>query len=258
MIRNSTLLADFNEINWPQFERQGYTSLGTITPATLTSLQQAIDAVMLGTADVDYARLLMQLDSADGSYAGLGKQTRGFKGATKTYRKIQDLELEPALFSYLNGPLFRQLCMHVYGDIPIRCFRAMFMNKPAHAGTQLPWHQDRWTYLDRDPQITVWTALDEATPHNGCIEVLPGSHQLGVINPDHNSAFLNNQQVAEIDETLAVPLTAKPGQVWLLHNWLVHRSRTNNTAQPRRAFSVCYMDGGTKDANGVSYTNLVG
>ena len=32
--------------------------------------------------------------------------------------------------------------------------RAMFMNKPANKGTFLPWHQDRWTALDRDPQIT--------------------------------------------------------------------------------------------------------
>jgi hypothetical protein len=29
----------------------------------------------------------------------------------------------------------------------------------------------------------------------------------------------------------------------LLHNWLLHRSGVNQTDNPRRGYSVCYMDG---------------
>ncbi|MDF2440343.1 MAG: hypothetical protein JWN98_1327, partial [Abditibacteriota bacterium] len=35
------------------------------------------------------------------------------------------------------------------------------------------------------------------------------------------------------------------GEAVLLHNWLLHRSDTNSTNIPRRAFSVCYMDANT-------------
>ena len=35
------------------------------------------------------------------------------------------------------------------------------------------------------------------------------------------------------------------GEVLLLHNWTLHRSETNTTDQPRRGFSVCYIDSAT-------------
>ena len=40
----------------------------------------------------------------------------------------------------------------------------------------------------------------------------------------------------------------------LLHNWLLHRSDVNRTPIPRRAFSVCYMDGRTRANDGQIFT----
>src|SRR5205085_1640408 len=59
--------------------------------------------------------------------------------------------------------------------MPIACFRGMFMNKPAGKRTPLVWHHDRWTDLDRDPQITVYTALGPATVPNRSVRILPRS-----------------------------------------------------------------------------------
>ena len=123
----------------------------------------------------------------------------------------------------------------------------MFMNKPANRGTFLPWHQDRWTHLDRDPELTVWVALDPATKLNGCVQVIPATHQVGLINPSHHSGFLTDAQAAE----WAVPekvtfLELSAGDVALLHNRLLHSSDRNNSNQSRRAFSVCYMDASTR------------
>jgi ectoine hydroxylase-related dioxygenase (phytanoyl-CoA dioxygenase family) len=122
----------------------------------------------------------------------------------------------------------------------------MFMNKPANRGTFLPWHQDRWTALDRDPQITVWTALDPATRENGCVLVIPGSHRHGLINPTDPSGFLSEAQAAAIcSPDSIVPIELEPGEVVLLHNYLLHASEVNRSAQSRRAFSVCYMEAAT-------------
>jgi ectoine hydroxylase-related dioxygenase (phytanoyl-CoA dioxygenase family) len=122
----------------------------------------------------------------------------------------------------------------------------MFMNKPANRGTFLPWHQDRWTALDRDPQITLWTALDPATKENGCVQVVPRSHRHGLINPTHPSGFLSKAQSAAIcTEDRIVYLELEPGEVVLLHNYLLHASDTNRSSQSRRAFSVCYMEAAT-------------
>lgn len=240
------------------FDQDGYVRLGVLEDGDLQALQNAIDDIMLGRADVDYNQLLMQLDSASGAYGDLGGQTRGFKGATLNYRKIQDLELHPVFHGYLIGDLFQQICRHVYGDVGVACFRAMFMNKPAHAGTELPWHQDRWAHLDRDPLVTLWTGLDAATQDNGCLELIVGSHRRGVLNPAHPSAFVSKEQSARLDREPAELIETAAGEVLLLHNWLLHRSSVNRTSAPRRAFSVCYMQSATQCSGSGQYLHLFG
>ncbi len=244
---------------WARYETEGYIRLGKLLDdAELTALQERIDAIMLGTAEIDYDRFLMQLDSADGKYENVGKQSRGSKGARLDYRKIQDLEHDPIFREFMERPVFREICDRVYGaGHPVETFRAMFMNKPARRGTFLPWHQDRWTYLDRDPKITIWAALDPATKANGCVQVVPRSHKDGLINPSHLSGFLTPEQaVAHATPDTIEYLELEPGEVALLHNYLLHASDVNNTDISRRAFSICYMDGDTKTANGDTFTSL--
>ena len=125
----------------------------------------------------------------------------------------------------------------------------MFMNKPAGRGTVLPWHQDRWRDLDRDPEVTIWTALDPATRENGCVKVIPGSHKR-LLNPDHPSGFLTEELAAEHCQSNIMHLELAPGEVVLLHNWLLHASDRNQSDGSRRAFSVCYMDAATHHTDG--------
>jgi phytanoyl-CoA hydroxylase len=249
------------ESQWRQYDQEGYVNLGRLlSDADLAALQKRIDDIMLGTAPVDYNRLLMQLDSTSGKYEDAGEQSRGFKGATLAYRKIQELEVDSLFLEYMQRPIFRGICARVYGQkTPIAAFRAMFMNKPARQGTFLPWHQDRWSYLDRDPLITLWTALDPATKANGCVQIIPGSHKFGLINKEHLSGFLTKEQAAaQCTPDKTVYLELRPGEVALLHNWLLHSSDVNKTDIPRRAFSVCYMDAATRAATGEKYTTIFG
>ena len=244
------------DAQWQSYLDAGYLRLGRLlNDAALAALQKRIDQIMLGTATIDYARLLMQLDSDTGKYEDAGPQTMGHKGPTLNYRKIQELELDDLFLAYTRRPIFRDICARTYGPgTAVASYRAMFMNKPAGKGTLLPWHQDRWTELDRDPLITVWTALDAATIANGCVQVIPASHKLGLVNPEHPSAFLSAEQAARLvspANVLHLELTA--GEAVLLHNWLIHASDVNRTDHPRRAFSVCYMDARTRTQSGRSF-----
>ncbi|HLJ56409.1 MAG TPA: phytanoyl-CoA dioxygenase family protein [Chthonomonadaceae bacterium] len=251
--------AELTDAQWERYDRDGYLRLGRLLDeAELGDLQQRIDDIMLGRADVPYDRLLMQLDSTDGKYENAGPQSKGWKGETLAYRKIQELEHDPLFLAYMERPIFNEVCARIYGpDTPIASFRAMFMNKPAGQGTLLPWHQDRWNYLDRDPMVTMWTALDPATRENGCVQVIPGSHKFGLINPDHPSGFLTEEQAARFAPSSEIANLELPaGEAVLLHNWLLHRSDTNTTAIPRRAFSVCYIDGRTRASCGETYYAL--
>ncbi len=249
------------DLEWQHFQEHGYVKLGILLDdAKLAELQRRIDDIMLGKADLPYDRMMMQLDSSTGKYNDAGEQTTGFKGPTLNYRKIQNLEHDSVFLSYMQQPIFRDICSRLLGTAAcVSVFRAMFMNKPAHRGTWLPWHQDRWIFLDRDPLITVWTALDPATVENGCVQVVPGSHRAGIINPSHHSAFLADEQTAEhVHQDKIVWLELQPGEVVLLHNWLLHASDVNKSSNSRRAFSVCYMDAATHTQDGKHFPIVFG
>jgi phytanoyl-CoA hydroxylase len=257
-MHNSNVLSD---AQWTLFQDQGFLILGKLLSADeLRALQQRIDEIMLGNAHVPYDKMLMQLDSKTGNYDDVGEQTKGFKGATLNYRKIQDLEFDPLFLRYTQKPIFRDICTRLLGpEADVSVFRAMFMNKPAGRGTWLPWHQDRWNFLNRDPEITVWTALDPATVENGCLQIVPGSHHWGILNPEHHSAHLTDVQAAQhVPPDKIVWLKLQAGEVALLHNWLLHASDVNRSKQTRRAFSVCYMDAGTHTADGKHFPVVFG
>ncbi len=249
-----------SKAQWATYETQGYLHLGNVMKkGELAALQQRIDEIMMGTASIDYDRVMMQLDSDPERGGQPGPQSKGHKLATLGYRKIQDLELDPLFLSFLQKPQFREICEHIYGkDTPVDCFRAMFMNKPAHDGTPLVWHQDRWTDLTLDPQITIWTALDPTSVENGCVKIIPGSHRR-LVNPEHGSGFLAEAHIETIvSKYEPVDLILDAGDSVLLHNWMLHSSGVNTTAIARRAFSVCYMDGGTRSVSGKTFTRVFG
>ena len=62
-----------------------------------------------------------------------------------------------------------------------RLLQSMVIFKQPRIGGEVVAHQDA-TFLYTDP-ITVmgfWFALEDATVENGCLEVLPGGHRLGL------------------------------------------------------------------------------
>ncbi|MBN9661488.1 MAG: polysaccharide pyruvyl transferase family protein [Acidobacteria bacterium] len=230
---------------WKEYDRNGYLRLGRLLDADqLARLSERLDDIMLGR--VRYPTLHMQLDTG-GAYEDLPDPVPGHSGATLAYRKIQGLEADPLILELVRREVFREICARHYGPhVPISVFRVMMMNKPAGQGTYLPWHQDAgdvWK-LDRDPLVTSWIALDPATRLNGCVQVIPGSHHLGLLS--RNGSTLSPEHVEQYcPEDRIEYLELEPGEGLLLHNWLIHRSDVNRTGTPRRALSACYMDGRT-------------
>ena len=235
----------FTDQDRSQFNDQGFIRLGKIiSDETLTQMQEQINNIMLG--NIQYPDMMMQLDSNTGDYGDLGGQTKGFKGATLHYRKIEQLEQDPVYLNYLKSNIVHDIAHKLIGD-QISIFRTMFMNKPAKFGTLLPWHQDGgeiWG-LDRDPHVTLWLALDPATKENGCVQIIPGSHKLGLLS-EHGHTITPEQESKYCPEDKIVFCELEAGEAFLLHNLLLHRSDKNNSTQSRRALSVCLMDAATK------------
>lgn len=226
-----------------RFQEEGYVRLGKVAPdEQIEALCQRIDDIMLG--NVRYENMLMQLCPSAGA-PDLSRQTKTFKGSTLKYRKIQDLEQDQLFLAYMQHLLFRDLTRKIVGE-EISVFRAMFFNKPAEQGVLINWHQDGaggWG-LDIPPMITVWTALDPTSVANGCLQIIPGSHKS--IIPEKGDLLSPEEIAIHAPDEKRLYLEMEPGEVVLLHNWTLHRSETNTTNRPRRAFSVCYIDAATR------------
>ena len=122
-----------------------------------------------------------------------------------------------------------------------------FFAKPAKIGTRTPWHQDG-EYWPIHPlaTCTVWIAIDAATPENGCLRVIPGSHQSQRLAKHNRSDAPNialNLELdeSEFDESAAEDIVLQPGEISLHDVYLYHGSEANHSNFPRRGMTLRYM-----------------
>jgi phytanoyl-CoA hydroxylase len=226
------------------WREHGWARLGVVASGeALERLRLRADDIMLGR--IVYEGLFFQLDSENGSYKDL-VFGRGWEGPSLRYRKIEKLESDPLFRAWLENSLFERVVRAIVGA-EVAIYRATLFSKGAHGGTDLPWHQDGGNFwgLDRDPELQLWTALDDASPESGCVEVVDGSHVGGLATPLGGTIPLDVRSRARADERKqAVP--ARAGEVLLIHNHLWHRSGRNVTGATRRAFTVTYMPAATR------------
>lgn len=222
-----------------EYRAQGFARLGPLlSDAELTALRERAEALMLGR--VSWPGMFFQMDAATGDYrdAPLGL---GWQGPSLHYRKLEKLELDDRFRALIRHPSLEPV---VRALIPgrVRLYRAIVFNKAAAGGTEIPWHQDagRLWGLSEDPEVQVWTALDDAPLDGGCLEFVPCSHLDGLASP--LGGVVPEALVAEREaEAKAVPVPVKAGESVLLHNLVWHRSGKTRTGQRRLGFSACYL-----------------
>jgi hypothetical protein len=226
------------------FARDGYARLGRLAaPGALEQLRARSDDLMLGR--VSYPGVFFQIDTESGRYEDL-TYGLGWQGPGLNYRKMEKLEVDPIFRAWIENPAFERVVRALI-EGPVVLYRATLFNKRAEGGTVLPFHQDGGALwgLDRDPHVQLWTALDDAPEEAGALEVVPGTHRLGLASP-LGGLVQREHVVRERADERAIPVPARAGEVLLLHNYLWHRSGTNRTAFPRRGLTVCYMSAATR------------
>ena len=93
---------------------------------------------------------------------------------------------------------------------------------------------------------TVWLAIDDSNLENGCLRFIKGSHldkKLKSHNLNDNKNLTLNQELdkQEFNETEAVDLILKRGQISLHDVYLVHGSDANKSSKSRRAITMRFM-----------------
>ncbi len=226
------------------YAAHGWARLGPVLSGDgVAALGARVDDLM--HERVRYDGMFFQRDAPTGRYEDL-QFAKGWEGPSPDYRKIEKLELDPLFRAWMTNALFERIAHRLIAG-PVDLYRAVLFTKSAGGGTALPWHQDggRFWGLDRDPELQIWTALDDCPVDAGCVEVLDASHRAGLATVEGGVIGSDLLRAADA-EGRAMPLPARAGEGLLIHNHLWHRSGVNRTGRRRSAVSFCYMSAATR------------
>jgi len=223
-----------------QYRRDGHVLVhGVLTAAEVEMLRAEADRLM---------ELVVNASIALGENSPRLDVCR--RGDAISLRKIQPLsDISPPIGDVLSdervvGPLrsilgcepvameeklnYKQL---LPGDLPIAA---------AREGDSFDLHCD-WSYFDHNgyprESLSVAVAIDDATPENGCMRVLPGSHTRDwPIQAPHNPLLPEGL----VPDAALLDVAQPAGSALIFHSGLVHGSGDNRTALPRRLLIFSY------------------
>ncbi|QGQ98426.1 phytanoyl-CoA dioxygenase family protein [Paenibacillus psychroresistens] len=212
------------------YRRDGFLSIDSLLEQPI--VDSAIEGVMeLGFVDRKGAKL---------QFIKSEKELKTLEEKELALRKISEfVEEDERLKAVAYHPEILNVIRQIFGEEP-KLIQDMALLKPPHGGGEKPWHQDmaygNLTYTKA--VIGVWIALDEADVNNGCMHVIPRSHQEGA-TPHY---AIRDWQLCDIqvpvERDVIVPL--KPGGVLFFHGMLYHGTPSNFSNKQRRALQFHY------------------
>ena len=142
----------------------------------------------------------------------------------------------------------------ILGD-DILVYGTLVLAKEPHDLHYASWHQDSfYSSLHLTPSTTAWIALTPSHQGNGCMRVIPGSHRLGALDhenvTDPNLLNRRGERIKiDLDESEAVDIVLRPGEISLHESTLVHSSKSNASDEPRIGFIVRFVTSRMRDPN---------
>jgi phytanoyl-CoA hydroxylase len=211
-----------------QYQRDGYTLFpGFLGSGEAEELLSDIESICAGNtlANHDKSRLEMEPNQPPD-----GASVRRLYEPCTYYPRFRALSESERLLRCVEQLLGSNLLFH-YSKINM---------KPPSVGSVVEWHQDLAYYpLTNHDSVAILLYLDDATPSNGCLQVIPGRHQAPLMNHTRDG-FFQGRITDPVDSPRAVYLEAKAGSVIFMHCMTPHASTTNTSRLPRRALILSY------------------
>jgi ectoine hydroxylase-related dioxygenase (phytanoyl-CoA dioxygenase family) len=180
--------------------------------------------------------------------ARVGESTRTFlleknapSGTRLVWRVFDPIALDPHYLEIVRHPRVLDAVAALIGpDIQLHNSN-MHLKLPQHGG-EVDWHQD-FPYLPHTnfDLLNTMILLDDSTPENGCLRVVPGSHRWGPIEhgaPGESTFRLSAAQRAAGQPVADVVVPA--GGMSIHHCLTLHSSKPNRSPRPRRALIFTY------------------
>ena len=158
----------------------------------------------------------------------------------------------PRLWNYFKHPAITERLAQILGS-DLLVWRSQIFYKDA-GFPAIQWHQASTFMVEdyQDPaiypadrseifQLTVWIAVDDATPENGCMQFANGTHDsMRPIKFGGDVGFYNTNFTLEFDQNAQelVDVPVRAGQFLLFTERCIHGSAANNSDQNRLAFNM--------------------
>ena len=154
-------------------------------------------------------------------------------------------------YIHLISPIFNKICLNknildavesIIGKNILICGTTLFIKNPNEKGF-VSFHQDA-KYIGLEPHnwVTVWLAVTDANEKNGCMRMLPGSHNENLKNHeqkfDENNLLTRGQTITNVSLEKTDPIILKAGQVSLHHPTIIHGSGLNLSDDRRIGFVI--------------------
>ena len=171
------------------------------------------------------------------------------RGGGATLKRLDGLHL---YFDWAYRLVTHEALLDAAGDVlggdDILIDGTLVFLKPPRDSSYVSWHQDSvYSGWHLTPSTSAWIALTESHRANGCVRVIPGSHKEGLlshVNVKDDPDLLNRRGErieVEVDESRAVDVTLRPGEMSLHQSNIVHGSNPNTSDEPRIGFIVRFV-----------------
>ena len=164
-----------------------------------------------------------------------------------------------SVFDYVNSRQFNELSS-VYFSKKAQLVRAILFNKTPESNWFVTWHQDKTVTVSKqfqDENWNVWSVkegvihvqppiellenmvtirlhLDAAPKENGCLKVIPRSHQLGLLTSEKINDVVASQEATYCE--------AKQGSALIMRPHLLHASSKSTLPINRRVLHLELSD----------------
>ncbi|NQW09911.1 MAG: phytanoyl-CoA dioxygenase family protein [Alphaproteobacteria bacterium] len=206
------------------YREHGYLVVENVfTADEVAAMRAALTELVAGAAGVIANDKVYDLEP---SHTPEAPRVRRIKNPVKAHSVFGAMARRPALISVLSKLVSPSLRLH--GD--------KINIKAAHYGSPVEWHQD-WAFYPHtnDDVLAVGVLLDDATPENGPLMVIPGSHKGPTWSHHVDGRFAGAMDPAacNVDFDSAVSLLGKAGGCTFHHVRAIHGSAQNTSGKDR-------------------------
>lgn len=215
------------------FQRDGYVNGGrALSDDEVETLRTELARVIEddGKADVKQPVLLRNLSK---------------DAAHPVWQIVNIWEASPAYQKLISTPKIVEEIAQLTGAPKLKVWHDQIQYKPAETGGVNMWHQDAplWPIIRPMTEVSAWVALDDVDEGNGCMSMVPGSHQWGN-QMDFIRSLDSYEAMPDQFEGKPVKVVRRPvkkGEVHYHHALTWHGSHANTSDRPRRAIAIHYM-----------------